>query len=459
MINTLLNRTCLLLAALVICLISNVTLPSLALASARAASFYELWSRTDDLVYTGAVSRSWVWGPKILENTYKDKYRLNGTNYYGTRIFRQYDKGRMEIDLRADPDSKWFIRGGTLVKEMVVGRIQVSEDGETSALNPLDLTTPAQIPVVGDPASTSNTPTYATFTNYSSITGYRSPDQRGQSVAKLINRAGDLVQYDSGDPKAVLENYESATGHNIPRAFVEYFNKRGLVLDENGNQVTENLFDPIYLFGYPITEPYWARVMVGGKSTLVMLQLFERRILSYTPTNAPEWQVEMGNVGQHYLAWRIQHELTFTGPPRISLEKFTSVLESYNSPVVPEATDLYNTLTTYSLDPGVALGFFVNESSAGTASGYCNGQNSLSNKNWGNVRGEEDGACGFQSFPTWKAGLETWCRLMIKYYVNRDLNHLEDAIPIYAPSSDGNDPPAYIATMYKLLLRWQGYRI
>jgi hypothetical protein len=36
----------------------------------------------------------------------------------------------------------------------------------------------------------------------------------------------------------------------------------------------------------------------------VLVQLFERRILTYNPANPPAFQVEMGNVGRHYVAWR-----------------------------------------------------------------------------------------------------------------------------------------------------------
>ncbi|NJM07394.1 hypothetical protein HC891_16235 [Candidatus Gracilibacteria bacterium] len=57
--------------------------------------------------------------------------------------------------------------------------------------------------------------------------------------------------------------------------------------------------------GYPISEPYWMRVQVNG-ATFVLAQAFERRVLTYNPTNAPAWQVEMGNVGQHYYTWRYE---------------------------------------------------------------------------------------------------------------------------------------------------------
>jgi hypothetical protein len=36
-------------------------------------------------------------------------------------------------------------------------------------------------------------------------------------------------------------------------------------------------------------------------------QLYERRVVTYTPSNPAEFRVEMGNVGQHYFQWRYPH--------------------------------------------------------------------------------------------------------------------------------------------------------
>jgi hypothetical protein len=35
-----------------------------------------------------------------------------------------------------------------------------------------------------------------------------------------------------------------------------------------------------------------------------LFQAFERRMLTYTPSNSPAFRVEMGNVGRHYYQWR-----------------------------------------------------------------------------------------------------------------------------------------------------------
>ena len=43
---------------------------------------------------------------------------------------------------------------------------------------------------------------------------------------------------------------------------------------------------------------------VGGVERDVLLQCFERRCLTSTPSNPAGFQVEMGNGGQHSYQWR-----------------------------------------------------------------------------------------------------------------------------------------------------------
>ncbi len=62
--------------------------------------------------------------------------------------------------------------------------------------------------------------------------------------------------------------------------------------------------NPYFATGLPITEAYWVRIKVAGTVKPVLLQCFERRCLTYTPDNPSGWQVEQGNVGQHYYQWR-----------------------------------------------------------------------------------------------------------------------------------------------------------
>ena len=57
------------------------------------------------------------------------------------------------------------------------------------------------------------------------------------------------------------------------------------------------------MFGLAISEPYWAHTKVAGQDQTVLVQLFERRVLTYNPALAAN-KVEMGNLGQHYYQWR-----------------------------------------------------------------------------------------------------------------------------------------------------------
>jgi hypothetical protein len=89
---------------------------------------------------------------------------------------------------------------------------------------------------------------------------------------------------------AVYGSYFPSMGHNIAAVFETYL-----------QSLPVNWWEAA---GLPITEPYWMRVKVSGEDRWVLVQAFERRLLTFTPSNAPDWQVEMGNVGRHYYTWR-----------------------------------------------------------------------------------------------------------------------------------------------------------
>jgi hypothetical protein len=74
---------------------------------------------------------------------------------------------------------------------------------------------------------------------------------------------------------------------------------------ENRQITNSKLFiNAFYATGFPVTEAYWADVVIAGTSQLVLMQCFQRRCLTYNPQNDPAWRVEMGNVGLHYHGWR-----------------------------------------------------------------------------------------------------------------------------------------------------------
>jgi hypothetical protein len=129
----------------------------------------------------------------------------------------------------------------------------------------------------------------------------------GTTVRATLDRAGTVESLPDGvvaaDRRATVAAYADETGHNIAAAFWEFVNARGPVY--TGGRVQEGrVAEWVPTFGYPITEPYWTQIRVGGRETWVLFQAFERRVLTFNPANPPAFQVEVGNVGRHYYAWR-----------------------------------------------------------------------------------------------------------------------------------------------------------
>ncbi len=133
----------------------------------------------------------------------------------------------------------------------------------------------------------------------------RQPDRTNDRVNDTLARSGSTGKNDllGAVEGANYVFWERTLGHNIPSVFWNYLNQTGPIFNGKG-LVSGKVFDWVQTMGYPITDAYWVRTNVAGISRDVMVQLYERRILTYTPTNPVEFRVEMGNVGQHYYKWR-----------------------------------------------------------------------------------------------------------------------------------------------------------
>ncbi len=268
-------------------------------------AFENLWTRTDQPVAENTVSRSWVWGERPAMPRYE---RYLGVPE-GVRLVQYFDKARMEInDPAGDRASPWFVTNGLLVVEMIRGQIQVDE----TRFEDHD---PADIPLAGDPVDNPDAPTYAALSPVASTDGNNAAAQRtGERVRETFGPQ-EIAPPDSLITSEVeLVRYEATTGHNVPRVFEAFMNAQGPVLVA-GNIQPGAVVDALFAFGYPITEPYWARVRVGGQQQWVLFQAFQRRVLTYNPANPPDWQVEMGNVGQHYMRWRYGQPMAYAQPP------------------------------------------------------------------------------------------------------------------------------------------------
>ena len=101
---------------------------------------------------------------------------------------------------------------------------------------------------------------------------------------------------------------EPGIDHQVASPFWAFMNTSDVIY-EGGEFVTSKLFpSAFYATGYPVTEAFWAEVKVGGVERDVLVQAFEPRVLTYTPDNPLGWQVEAGNVGQHYYSWRYDQD-------------------------------------------------------------------------------------------------------------------------------------------------------
>jgi hypothetical protein len=147
--------------------------------------------------------------------------------------------------------------------------------------------------------------------------------------------------------------YAPQSAHNIAAPFWQYFQQRGPVASPKGGTVIAPLFDWQYLMGYPITEAYWTTVKIGGKDIETLVQLFERRVLTYTPSNPDGLQVEMGNVGRHYYQWRYT--------PTSAIVQNAPVPESEASTVYPKSGGLSAIfhITSIGYFPGETISYTV----------------------------------------------------------------------------------------------------
>ena len=251
--------------------------------------FLRTWQRTDKPVADGVVSRTWIWGPQPNTAPMTESYvEAPG----GSRTVQYWDKARMEDNKWRDPSPPWDVTNGLLTVELVSGNRQTGDATFEQRF-------PTQINVAGD-ADDPTGPQYATF---SALLGVP-PRALGTTIIQRVDRAGTVTDDQGLAGQGVTVSYiDEVTNHAIAAPFWDFMNSSGIVY-ENGQFITAKLFEnPYFATGRPITEAYWATVKVGGTYKEVLMQCFERRCLTYTPDNPPGWQVEMGNIGQHYMEW------------------------------------------------------------------------------------------------------------------------------------------------------------
>jgi len=266
--------------------------------------FQRVWERTDRLLNEGKVKRTYFWGPGPNSVGLSEAY-AEAPGGGGLRLVQYFDKSRMEINNpggnRNDP---FFVTNGLLTVELISGRIQV---GNNTFAN----FHPACIPMSGDFGDT-QAPTYQAFAKVSSVESGNNPsaDRRGQKIMETIDRNGNTgTDASKGtDPKVEITAFFTETKHNVPKVFLDFLNQVGPVYNTNGSVSNARLIDPLtFVTGLPISEAFWAKATIQGQTRDVLIQAFQRRALTYVPTNDPSFQVEMANIGQHYFDWRYRN--------------------------------------------------------------------------------------------------------------------------------------------------------
>ena len=326
--------------------------------------FRDKWVAQDKLVGDPGINRPYTWGPNVpdapvgLDEPYSDSPG-------GTRLVLYLDKARMEIN---NPTTG-FVTTGLAVKELVSGKRQ---DGD----NTFTQLTPSQTQVAGDPVAVNpDGPVYASFKDIVTLgnaDANSKPNAVGSAINAFINKAGVISTI---TPPVVLTigAYNSQTGHNIARPFVEFETQQGPVTDPvSGSTVPNQLIytaDPTSnVFGLPISEPYWVTTKVAGTTQTVLVQLFERRVLTYNPALATN-RVEMGNLGQHYYQWRYVESGTSTTTPPATVANFAGTWNTNFALVNLNQTGnaVIGNFQVYSLATSMALHGTV---TANTLTGY-----------------------------------------------------------------------------------------
>ncbi|HEY8293578.1 MAG TPA: hypothetical protein VIG44_13890 [Thermomicrobiales bacterium] len=314
-----------LLAVFMLCLMP-LTTPARAASSFAAPAFDTQWHQGEALATN-------FWGP--LANAtpgLTEQYLYSGTNK--TRLVQYFDKGRMERYDGVTNTPGVQVTSGLLAKEMVTGQIQIADDQFMPQ-------SPPDIAIAGDAGGSAAT--YADL-------GTKAARLLAPAASKIGQLSNDTIQ-PSGDlgsttlppiPQTTMTVFDDATKHNVPGAFAQYRERAGLT----------NI-------GYAISEPFHATVKVAGAPSFVMVQVFERRVLTYTDTNPDPYKVEMGNIGQHYYKWRYPNGAPTAAPaaaPANTPPSSVALTQTWTDPVGFVA---FQYPASWKIDPNFNKDFFL----------------------------------------------------------------------------------------------------
>ncbi len=265
------------IAGTLVSLLLLIPFPGVSAASSFASPpFQVVWQR-------GEAAFPNFWGPlSLAKDGMQEPYKEAPG---GQRLVQYFDKARMEL---TNPSTPTVVTNGLLTVELKTGKVQLGD-------NTFEQRPPARINIAGDPGSDSLT--YADLAQLPERDTERSlPDL--QPPRAFVN--GQIV----ATPELLVPGLPSGPG-------LLY----GPYVQDPGKRYGQYVFKPFSDFinlipqgqaaiGYPISPAIVTPVKVGGVSSYVLVQAFERRVLTFNLLNSPNTRLEFGNIGQHYNRWR-----------------------------------------------------------------------------------------------------------------------------------------------------------
>jgi hypothetical protein len=240
----------------------------------------------------GSYGQALLWGSGPLVSMVEPFTGAPGNR----RLVQYFDRGRMELARSsseiADTPTAPPVTQGLLVREMATGNVQVGYDAFVQG-------DPASLPIFGSAALSADAAAL-TYADFATAANNRAGN-RTQGIGALLDQwiaPGGVVTVATPPVEVRAERYVEMTGHNIPDVTVAWLER-----DPFGAFTTEEAL------GYPITEAYW--VFSGkGSGGVSLIQLFERRVVVFTPDLPEAERFTLTNSGRHYYRWRYGNDLS-----------------------------------------------------------------------------------------------------------------------------------------------------
>jgi hypothetical protein len=191
-------------------------------------------------------------GLRVLGNT------LTPARYEAGLLVQYFEKGRIE-EHPQEHNPAWRLQYGLLVDELIAGALPLPIGGEASTLT------------------------------YASLQGLTQPAKRVPAPPDFLGGTATLPDGSVFVPFSAMLAPEA--GHLVPAYFWSYINR-------------EDLFPGGWLHdvGLPVAAPVEAIVDKGPVTgRRIIIQAFQRTILTFDPLNPVDYLVERANVGTDYV--------------------------------------------------------------------------------------------------------------------------------------------------------------